>query len=69
MTNDEAASILSMACGRLLRLLSRPVEGGDIEAFYATRTAALDAAAILGLNTRVERPNYVQDRLKGSTGD
>lgn len=65
----EDERLLTLACGRLFRLLSRPQQPGDVEAYYAARAVALDAAERLGLNRARYEPNYARERNSGAAGD
>lgn len=65
----EAAAALTLATGRLLRLMSRPAQPGDAAAFHDARRVALDAAAVLGLDGTTHAPNWARDRGAGAAGD
>lgn len=70
LSSVEARCTLTLAIGRVLRLLSRPEQPGDVVAYHEARAAALDAAESLGRPTSAEyRPSWAQDRLRGAVGD
>lgn len=47
---QEAARVMDCAIGRLFLIASRPEQPGDVETYYACRTAILDAAEALGIS-------------------
>lgn len=52
MDRDDAARTMDLAIGRLLRLMSRPEQPGDVETYYACRRAIYDAAEAMGREIR-----------------
>lgn len=69
MRPNDDQRVLTLAIGRLLRLMSRPEQPGDIEQYRMARSAALDAADRLALDTADRRPNYIAQRYSGAQGD
>ena len=56
---------VQLAIGRLVLMLSRPEQPGDIETFHKIRAIVLDSA-----DCRTDyRPNYVAQRMTGAQGD
>lgn len=56
---------VQLAIGRLLRMLSRPTQAGDVETYHQIRQIVLgsmDAPAD-------HAPNWARDRLNGAQGD
>lgn len=51
-----AAKTMDLAIGRLLSMMSRPEQAGDIEAYYNVSAAILDSASELGLTGATYRP-------------
>jgi hypothetical protein len=49
LSQEEANAIMPLIIGRLFLMLSRPEQPGDIEAFHAIRSAALDCGDALGI--------------------
>ena len=58
-----------MTLGRLFRMLSRPWEPGDDEAYRKCRSIILNAAEEGGFVPKDDRPNWARDWLKGAQGD
>lgn len=69
MTDSEARLILTLACGRLFRMGTRPTEPGDVETYARIRSAALEAADHLGIDLTDNRPNYARQHRRGAPGD
>jgi hypothetical protein len=60
-------SLMSLALGRIFRMMSRPTQPGDVEEYERCRAIVLDS-----LDEPIapdSRPNYARDRLKGAAGD
>lgn len=63
--DERERMVLKLAVGRLLRMMSRPEQPGDVKAFYNCRAVVLDL-----LEPQPEyRPSWARDRLKGAQGD
>ena len=62
------SDLTTLAIGRILRLMSRPYQPGDIEEYECCRAIILDASPD---NSYIDhRPNWQRDRPIGSqTGD
>jgi hypothetical protein len=58
-----------MALGRLFRMLGRPWEPGDDEAYLKCRSIIQNAAEEGGFVPKDDRPNWARDRHKGAQGD
>ncbi len=71
MTRDaEADATMRLALGRILRLLSRPFEPGDVAQYENARSAFYAAHDASGRpETGDNRPNWARDRLRGAAGD
>lgn len=61
----EARAAAHLAIGRLLRIMSRPEQPGDVEEYYRCRSIIMGAAETLGLSATDNRPNWCRDRLHG----
>ena len=60
-------SLVSLALGRIFRIMSRPFQPGDIEEYERCRAIVLDNVDEPVASD--SRPNYARDRLKGAAGD
>lgn len=70
MSPDEKRAIMSLAIGRLLRIMSRPAQDGDHDEYTRIRSIILDQhEQAHGPLTSQYVPNYVRDQLKGAQGD
>lgn len=61
-----ASRTAELAFGRVLRLVSRPEQVGDVAEYERCRAIILDC---LEPQTADYSPNYARDRLKGAAGD
>jgi hypothetical protein len=64
---DRNRQLQQVALGRIFRLLSRPFQEGDVEAYEAARRTLLDTADTPAVAGYV--PNYARDRWLGAAGD
>lgn len=61
---------VQMAIGRVLRMMQRPTEPGDIEMYYKCRNIVMDYAQESGMIIDSGyRANYTRDHLLGAQGD
>lgn len=66
LSTAEKAQARRLVIGRLLRMMSRPSEPGDIDEYHRLRGILLDLAEAEPVDYA---PNWVRDRLKGAQGD
>jgi len=71
VTRDaEADATMRLALGRILCLLSRPFEPGDVAQYENARAAFYAAHDASGRPDPGDtRPNWARDRLRGAAGD
>lgn len=66
MSGDEGRTAVTLALGRLFRLMSRPAQPGDVAEYERCRAVVMD-------NTEPTaapwEPNYARDRRRGAQGD
>jgi len=70
----EERLVVSLALGRLFRMLSRPAQPGDVEEYYRLRAILLDALDPDGDAHRALREQdaeraWARARLRGAAGD
>lgn len=69
MTQTTSTPVeVQMAIGRVLRMMQRPTEPGDIEMYEKCRAIVMDYAEASQMDLGYS-PNYARDRLLGAQGD
>ncbi len=68
--NSPTPLVVQLALGRILRMMRRPEEPGDVADYYACRSIIMDYRKDPdNPRWRSYSPNWVRDRNKGAAGD